>query len=218
MEQIWKDLTSSERDLFQRCCRKLLKQTFVVRDKDEEHKKMYYFIAKKPDIFTYYFSFIGFDIVLDRDNGVIMLRNCADFGENGKIQANRRALKKVESIVLCCLWTLYADRLRSGSLAQSIIVSMTDIRFALEKFGLKEPLDKTMMSSALNLLAQYNLIELNGKIGEPDCMIRLYASLQFALDSEEFKHFAEMTEKRMLVKEGEEVEDTENDAEDEDTE
>ena len=88
MEHIWENLTSLEKDLFQKCCRKLLKQTFVVRDKDEEHKKMYYFMAKKPDIFTYYFSFIGFDIVLDRDNGVIMLRNCADFGAYGKIQAN----------------------------------------------------------------------------------------------------------------------------------
>lgn len=44
-------------------------------------------------------------------------------------------------------------------------------------------------------------------------MIRLYASLQFALDTEEFKKFAEATEKRMLVKEGAETEDTEDDSE-----
>ena len=62
-----------------------------------------------------------------------MLRNCADFGENGKIQANRLGLKKAESMVLCCLWTLYADRLRSGSLAQTIVISMTDLNFALER-------------------------------------------------------------------------------------
>ena len=190
----WKDLTSSEKDLFQRSCRKLLKQTFIVRDKDDENKKLYFFTARMPDIFTQYFSFIGFDIVLDRENGVVMLRNCADFGENGKIQANRLALKKAESVVLCCLWTLYADRLRSGSLAQTIMISMTDLRFALEKYGLKEPLDKTVMVNALNLFSRYNLIDINGKIGEADCLIRLYASLQFALDSEEFKNFVEATE------------------------
>ena len=214
MEQIWENLTSMEKDLFQRCCRKLLKQTFVVRDKNEEHKRMYYFIAKKPDIFTHYFSFIGFDVALDRENGVIMLRNCADFGTYGKIQANRIGLKKAESIVLCCLWTLYADRLRSGSLSQNIIVSMTDLRFALEKFGVKDPLDKTLMDHILKLLSGYNLIEVIGRIGEPDCMIRLYASLQFALDEEAFKHFAEMTEQRMLEKEGEETEDADDDTED----
>ena len=213
IETMWEDLTSSEKDMFQRSCRRLLKQTFIVREKDEENKKLYYFASKRPEIFTQYFSFIGFDIVLDRENGVIMLRNCADFGENGKIQANRLGLKKAESMVLCCLWTLYADRLRSGSLAQTIVVSMTDLRFALEKYGMKEPLDKTTMANILNLLSKYNLIDVNGKIGEGDCLIRLYASLQFALDTEEFKKFVEATEKRMLVKEGAETEDTEDDAE-----
>ena len=213
IETMWEDLTSSEKDMFQRSCRRLLKQTFIVRDKDEENKKLYYFASKRPEIFTQYFSFIGFDIVLDRENGVIMLRNCADFGENGKIQANRLGLKKAESMVLCCLWTLYADRLKSGSLAQTIIVSMTDLRFALEKYGMKEPLDKTTMANILNLLSKYNLIDVNGKIGEADCLIRLYASLQFALDTEEFKKFVEATEKRMLVKEGAETEDTEDDSE-----
>lgn len=209
LDALWNDYTSSEKDLFQRSCRKLLKQTFIVRDRDEENKKLYFFVSKRPEAFTQYFSFIGFDIVVDRENGVVMLRNCADFGENGKIQANRLALKKAESMVLCCLWTLYADRLRSGSLAQTIMVSMTDLRFALEKYGLKEPLEKTAMTSILNLFSKYSLVDVNGKIGDADCMIRLYASLQFALDSEEFKKFAEATEKRMLVKDGEKVEDIE---------
>jgi hypothetical protein len=210
---MWEDLTSTEKDMFQRSCRKLLKQTFIVRDKDEENKKLYYFASKRPEIFTHYFSFIGFDIILDRENGVIMLRNCADFGENGKIQANRLGLKKAESMVLCCLWTLYADRLRSGSLAQTIVVSVTDLRFALEKYGVKEPLDKTAMTNILNLLSKYNLIDVKGKIGDADCLIRLYASLQFALDTEEFKKFVDATEKRMLAKEGAEMEDTEDDTE-----
>lgn len=207
----WNELTSSEKDMFQKSCRKLLKQTFIVRDKDEENRKLYLFTARKPEIFTQYFSYIGFDIVVDRDNGVVMLRNCADFGENGKIQANRLALKKAESMVLCCLWTLYADRLRSGSLAQTIMISMTDLRFALEKYGLKEPLDKTAMTNILTLFSKYNLIDINGKIGETDCLIRLYASLQFALDDEEFKKFAEATSQRMMTKGGEQTLDTEED-------
>lgn len=207
----WNELTSSEKDMFQKSCRKLLKQTFIVRDKDEENRKLYLFTARKPEIFTQYFSYIGFDIVVDRDNGVVMLRNCADFGENGKIQANRLALKKAESMVLCCLWTLYADRLRSGSLAQTIMISMTDLRFALEKYGLKEPLDKTAMTNILTLFSKYNLIDINGKIGETDCLIRLYASLQFALDDEEFKKFAEATRQRMMTKGGEQTLDTEED-------
>ena len=151
--------------------------------------------------------------MLDRENGVVMLRNSAEFGENGKLQGNRLALKKAESLVLCCLWTLYVDRLRSGSLAQTITVSITDLGFTLEKYGLKEPLDKTLMANILKLFSRYNLIEVKGKVGEPDCLIRLYASLQFALDTEEFKKFVEVTEKRMMEKEDTETEEDADDAE-----
>jgi hypothetical protein len=88
---------------------------------------------------------------------------------------------------------------------------MTDLRFALEKYGLKEPLDKTLMGNILTLLSRYNLIEVNGTIGDADCRIRLYPSLQFALDTEAFQQFAEKTEKRMMAKTGEKEEEPEED-------
>ena len=135
IEEYWGDYTSTEKELFQKSCRRLLKSTFIVRDKDEENKRAYYFISKKPEPFSVYFAYIGFDIMVDRDNGVIMLRNCADLGEAGKIQSNRIALKKVESIVLCCLWTLYADRVRSGSLSQSFLICFTQSKLQMRAFS-----------------------------------------------------------------------------------
>lgn len=210
IQEFWEGYTSSERDLFQRSCRRLLKHTFIVRDKDDESKKVYYFISKKPEPFSEYFSYIGFDIVVDRENGVVMLRNCADVGENGKIQANRIQLKKAESVVLCCLWTLYADRMRSGNLSKSYLISITDLRFELEKYGVKEQIDKSAMGNILALLSKFHLIDVNGKVGEEDCLIRLYSSLQFALDPEEFRRFVEATQNRMLEKSGETTDDEED--------
>lgn len=198
IETYWSDYTSAEKDLFQKSCRRLLKSTFIVRDKDEENKKAYYFISKKPEPFSIYFGYIGFDILIDRDNGVIMLKNCADMGENGKIQSNRRALKKIESVVLCCLWTLYADRMRSGSLSQSMFISVADLSFELEKYGIKELIDnKKLLSDILGLFSRFNLLDLKGKIGDSECLIRLLPSLQFALDEEEFARFAAITQNRM---------------------
>lgn len=210
IQEFWEEYTSSERDLFQRSCRRLLKHTFIVRDKDEENKKVYYFISKKPEPFSEFFGYIGFDIVVDRENGVVMLRNCADVGENGKIQANRFQLKKAESLVLCCLWTLYADRMRSGNLSRSYLISITDLRFELEKYGVKEQIDKSTMGNILVLFTKFNLIDVSGKIGEEDCLIRLYSSLQFALDPEEFRYFVEVTQKRMLEKSGKITDDEED--------
>ena len=198
IETYWSDYTSAEKDLFQKSCRRLLKSTFIVRDKDEENKKAYYFISKKPEPFSIYFGYIGFDILIDRDNGVIILKNCADMGENGKIQSNRRALKKIESVVLCCLWTLYADRMRSGSLSQSMFISVADLSYELEKYGVKELIDnKKLLSDILGLFSRFNLLDLKGKIGDSECLIRLLPSLQFALDEEEFARFAAITQNRM---------------------
>lgn len=219
IEEFWSNCTSSEKDLFQKSCRRLLKSTFIVRDKDEENKKAYYFIAKRPEPFSLYFGYIGFDVVVDRDNGVIMLKNCSDLAESGRLQSNRLGLKKIESVVLCCLWTLYADRIRSGSLSQAILISVVDLNFELEKYEVKELIDnKKLITDILALFSRFNLVDVRGKIGDPDCMIRLYPSLAFALNVEEFTRFAEVTRRRMLerdgeaVPEGEDEEEQENDA------
>ena len=218
-DEFWKDCTSSEKDLFQKSCRRLLKSTFIVRDKDEENKKAYYFIAKRPEPFSMYLGYIGFDVVVDRDNGVIMLSNCADMAESGRLQSNRMALKKMESVVLCCLWTLYADRIRSGPLSQAILISVVDLNFELEKYEVKELIDnKKLITDILTLFSRFNLVDVKGKIGDADCMIRLYPSLAFALNAEEFTRFAEVTRKRMLEKGGEDEQYTEELSDGEDDE
>ncbi|MCC8138996.1 MAG: DUF4194 domain-containing protein [Lachnospiraceae bacterium] len=216
MQEYWDSYTSSEKEQFQKICRRLLRQTFIVRDKDEESKRAYFFVSKRPEPFSTYFSYIGFDVVLDRDNGVIMLRNCVDVSENGRIQTNHLILKKAESLVLCALWTLYVDRIRSGSLARSILVSVVDLKYELEKYGLKDPIDKTQMTQILALFARFSLIDVQGKVGEPDCLIRLYPSLQFALDGNEFARFVETANQRMKDKKGQEYEEDEDGTADED--
>lgn len=216
MQEYWDSYTSSEKEQFQKICRQLLKQTFIVRDKDEENKRAYFFVSKKPDPFSRYFGYIGFDVVLDRDNGVIMLRNCVDVSENGRIQTNHLILKKAESLVLCALWTLYVDRIRSGSLARSILVSVVDLKYELEKYGLKDPIDKTLMTQILALFERFSLIDVQGKVGEPECLIRLYPSLQFALDGNEFARFVENANQRMKDKKGQAYEEKEDGSGEED--
>ena len=105
--------------------------------------------------------------------------------------------------------------MRLGSLSKSILISITDLRFELEKYGLKEQIDKTAMGNILTLLSKFNLIDVNGRIGDADCLIRLYPSLQFALDSEEFHAFVDTTKKRMREKTGEATVDEEDEDADE---
>lgn len=216
MREYWDDYTSSEKEQFQRICRKLLKQTFIVRDKDEESKRAYFFVSKRPDPFSRFFSFIGFDIIVDRDNGVVMLYNCRGEMENAKLQTNHLILKKAESLVLCALWTMYADRIRSGSLERFIMVSIVDLKYELEKYGLRDPIDKTLMTQILTLFERFNLIDVQGKVGDTECLIKLYPSLQFAMSGKDFADFVNDTAQRMKLKKGQPYEEVEDEQADDD--
>ena len=70
--------------------------------------------------------------------GVVKLIGRVKQMESGKLQINHVTLKKLESVVLCCLWILYTDRVRAGSLSKNIVISMTDLRFELEKYKIKK--------------------------------------------------------------------------------
>ena len=131
---------------------------------------------------------------------VRMLQNCRDLGENGKLQINHVTLKKMESVVLCCLWTLYADRVRSGNLSKNIEISVTDLRYEMEKYGIRDQIDKSSFASILTLFTKYQLLQVIGKLGEEDCRICLYPSMQFVLEPQEFGKFVENVNRRMQEK------------------
>ena len=157
---------------------------------------MFSFISHKLSFITDYLKYMGFEVALDRDNGVAMLRSI----DGGDVMTDHLRLKRIDSIILCALWTMYSDRLRERSLVRNFSVSLTDLSFALEKFGYRDSIDKTTLSNALSLLSSYNLVSVKGKVGEPECIIVLYPSLQFALSKEGFEDLAKASEERMRTK------------------
>lgn len=193
-DEYWSStFTSQEKLLFQRVCRTLLKKTFIVRDKDEDNRRMYFFASKYSDFLTQYFSYMGFDISVSKDAGVVMLQNYTGAGESARISVNKYSFKKLETIVLCCLWSLYMDKIRSGSLAKQISVTLADIHIELDKFDFKENIEKGRWTEILGLFAKFNLIATKGEVASNDFCIVLFPSLQFALDEKEFAEFVSNT-------------------------
>ena len=198
IDEYWaSELTSSERQFFQKCARVLLKKTFIVRDKDEENRKMFYFVSKNADFFSRYFSFMGFEVLVQKDSGVIMLSNSVNENVSASVAVNRFRFKKIESIVLCCLWTLLSDRLHKGSLDKVIKITLQDLNMELEKYDFKKTFDKGPLGEILKLFSKFNLIGTSGEIGDEDFTIILYPSLQFALNESEFVSFVKDAEKKM---------------------
>lgn len=210
--EAWDDFTSSDKIMFQNSCRKLLRRTFLVRDKQDD-RKHYFFVAKHIDIFLNYFSFMGFEIKYDKDNGVVMLDNCAGAGDKEKLQSNRYRFTKEETIVLCCLWLIYVSRMREGSLNSVIVIGISDLIYELEKYDARDNVNKTSLDGIFKSLKNYSLIEVDGNIGDVDCKLILYPSLQFALDTDEFERFSkEVVEVVLAGKDNiEEVSDEQSD-------
>ena len=184
--------------MFQRACRKLLKMTFIVREKNDDHRRDFNFIRNNTKLFSEYFNIIGYDVMCDTDSGVARLVNLAAAGEEGSIQSNRRSLKLWESIVLSALWLIYADKMVNGGLTRAVVIQKAELDFQLEKLGAHNRLDKGKMTSVLEMLESYNLIEIIGEIGDYDCQLKLYTSMQFCLSENEFKRLAEMTAAKMM--------------------
>lgn len=191
------EFTSSDKQFFQKCARILLKKTFIVRDKDEENRKMFYFVSKNSDFFSNYFSFMGFEVLVQKDSGVVMLSNIVNENISASVAVNRFRFKKIESIILCCLWTLLSDRLHRGSLDKVIKITLSDLNIELEKYDYKKSFDKGPLNDILKLFCKFNLIGTSGEIGDEDFTIILYPSLQLALNESEFVSFVKDAEKRM---------------------
>lgn len=193
------NMTQSDIAQFQRVCRKLLKMTFIVREKNEEHRKDYNFIKNNSKLFTEYLNIIGYDVKYDIDSGVARLINLASAGEEGSIQSNRKRLRLYDSIVLSALWLIYEERMINGDLKQSIIIQKADLDNQLERLGAKNRIDKGKMKAILEMFRDYNLLEIIGEIGEPDCELKLYSSMQFCLSEQAFKQLAESTAAKIRI-------------------
>ena len=148
--EAWDGFTSSEKLMFQNCCRKILRRTFLVRDKQDD-RKHYFFVVNHIDSFLNYFSFMGFEVKCDKDNGVVMLDNCSEIGDKDKLQSNRYRFTKEETIVLCCLWLLYVSRIKEGTLSSVIVIGVSDLIYELEKYDARDMVNKTALQSFLSL-------------------------------------------------------------------
>ena len=186
--ETWDDFTYSDKIMFQNCCRKIMRRTFLVRDKQED-RKQYFFVVNNIDTFLNYFSFMGFEIKCDKDSGIVMLDNRAAIGDKDKLQSNRYRFTKEETIVLCCLWLLYVSRIKEGTLSSVIVIGVSDLIYELEKHDARDLVNKTALGNIFKVFKNYSLIDIEGNIGDMDCKLILYPSLQFVLDVNEFERF-----------------------------
>ena len=208
----YNDLISQDREKFARICRKLLAATFIVKDKDDQSRADFFFVRSQSrrEMFNEYFEYIGYCVKVDDTAGVVMLANST--AGSSTLQSNRVRFRLYESVILCSLWLLYEAKMTSDGL-RAITVTKAELDMEVERLGYADRIDRNAMQSALKKLSNFNLIDVIGEITEPDCAIRLYPSLRFCMEANEFKTFVEQAVPKM--KSGKNRPETEEDTENE---
>ena len=182
---LYEGLTNADKTRLEQIVRILLGRTFIVRDKDEDGRRNFTFCRKYEALIKEALRFTGYDISVDREAGVVMLY-CRD-----SIHTNRIRLLKRETIVLCCLWTIYVSHINDGSFARSVTAPLSELLAELEKYNIRDRYPKTVIWPILKKFEKYNLITVDGKLEEETCTIRMYMSMQFCLDFKEFEEYSE---------------------------
>lgn len=169
-------MTNPQQTMFKDVANKLLAYNFLARDK-KDNKEAYYFLMSYKDIFDEFFKILGLELVLNQQQGSVMLK--------GFNQAQTLRLKRDETLILLILRLLYHEKLKETSLNENVVCVVADIHEKYDYLEIKKRLNKTDLVAALRLFRRYNLIEATGDLTTSNCRIVLMPTILLAIPSED---------------------------------
>lgn len=161
------------KDKFKSAANKLLGECFLLK-KHKDTASDYNYILNNKDAFIEYFDILGYELIIDEQNGVIGLNNPSGTG--------RIHLKKIESILLLILRLLYVEKRKQLSQIDDVIIIADEIYDKYSMLKMNAKLDKTAMRNTLGMFQRYHLIgKLDADMSNPDTRILIYPSILFAV-------------------------------------
>ncbi len=169
------ELNIGQQKMFAKVCLRLLANSFLARDKND-NKEMYYFVISYKEYFDEYFNVMDFELVLNRELGAIQLLH----RENN----NLLRLKKEETIILLILRILFHEHLVKTSVNDNVVIKVDEIHDYYDSLELKKKINKTDLVKNLRLFKRYNLIETLGDITKSTTPIVIYPTILLAINTQ----------------------------------
>lgn len=161
------------KDKFRSTANKLLGECFLLK-KHKDTSSDYNYILNNKEAFIEYFDILGYEIIIEEQNGVICLNNPSGTG--------RIHLKKIESVLLLILRLLYIEKRKQLSQIDDVIIIADEIYDKYNLLKMNTKLDKTTMRNTLGMFQRYHLIsKLDSDMSNPDTRIMIYPSILFAV-------------------------------------
>lgn len=166
-------LENVPKDKFKVTANKLLNECFIIK-KNKDTTSEYNFILNYRDYFVSLFDVLGYELVIQEDQGVIGINNPAGTG--------RIHLKKIESMLLLILRLLYIEERKKVSQTGDVIVIIDQVCDKYNMLKMQNKLDKTTLRNSMGLFRRYHLIQnLDPDMSNPDTRVIIYPSILLAV-------------------------------------
>ena len=166
---------------FKRCVRKLLDSTFIVADKDPLLFDYLSYSSNRVDISSY-LKIMGYDIVVDDDFKYAMLiQSESDVETVGLKKINHVNFSNNEILTLLVLWLLFLERVGK---AEETYIELGDVIDMQKQYAIS--MSPNELKNALKTFKKFSLINYNEADMKSDTVIKLYPTLQFSMDKEQF--------------------------------
>ena len=166
-------LENIPKDKFRVTANKLLNECFMIK-KNKDTVSEYHFILNYRDCFISLFDVLGYELVIQEDQGVIGINNPAGTG--------RIHLKKIESRLLLILRLLYIEERKKISQTGDVIVIVDQVYDKYNMLKMQNKLDKTTLRNSMGLFRRYHLIQnLDADMSNPDTRVIIYPSILLAV-------------------------------------
>ena len=166
-------LENVPKDKFRATANKLLNECFIIK-KNKDTISDYNFILNYRDYFISLFDVLGYELVIQEDQGVIGINNPAGTG--------RIHLKKIESMLLLILRLLYIEERKKVSQTSDVVVIVDQVYDKYNMLKMQNKLDKTNLRNSMGLFRRYHLIQnLDADMSNPDTRVIIYPSILLAV-------------------------------------
>ena len=200
-------LENVPKEKFKSTANKLLNECFILK-KNKDTVSDYNFILNYRDYFISLFDVLGYELVIQEDQGVIGINNPAGTG--------RIHLKKIESMLLLILRLLYIEERKKVSQTSDVVVLIDQIYDKYNMLKMQNKLDKTNLRNSMSLFRRYHLIQnLDTDMSNPDTRVIIYPSILFAVANTSLEDMYEAAKDKLekYTKGGEDRADSSDDEE-----
>ena len=172
----YSQLKDSDRETVSRLALKFLDETFIVKEKESD-KKDYLKASELLNVLRPMFSFIDFDLSVDREKGVMYIRTTQD--------SNRIRFKKIETIAALILRYIFDDESSKASLNSIISTTVGHLAAEIAKTEIYSSFDGRSVEfrEALKTLRRYKIVDYDGDISLGTTPIVIYKSIVLIVDT-----------------------------------